>query len=328
MKPDQERVRTLLTETITLLCKNGLHFKKQLRVQGLLGVTLDDDEVFIVHLNETLEEKSVACRASEESVQNANEVSASQERALSNGSPNRRLRKRRQFQSRSAVSAEEVESEASPTVEEAFPRSRLEISQLDSTAEVAKHAPDSCHSYDATSPVPVKQEPNDDDLIVVEKAVPPKRHRLCGKSPNLIESPKQHTSDDTTRERNSISNRTHLSDPACTSELRSQKSSVSTKTELPDDDPEFDVSGPSKFGMPNETPVQQLYNVAMSENLWPESQCLSDTAGSVQRFSAGNITDVSWTSVPQQNRADCFPAPTVSIENSRKAIAASGGIEL
>ena len=51
-KPEQERVRTLLTETVTLLCKNGLQFKKQLKVQGLLGITLDEKDVFVVHINE------------------------------------------------------------------------------------------------------------------------------------------------------------------------------------------------------------------------------------------------------------------------------------
>lgn len=313
MKPDQERVRTLLTETITLLCKNGLHFKKQLRVQGLLGVTLDDDEVFIVHLNETLEEKSTACRISEESVQNSDEVSASRERAVSNGSPNRRIRKRRQFQNRSAISAEEVESEASLTIEDAPCSSQLEISHSESTAEVGKHSSDSCHSFDTTSSVPVKQEPKDDnDLIVIEKTIPPKRNRLCGKSQN----PQQGTSDNTTRERNRMSDRTPMSDPACSSELKIRELSISTKTELPDDDQEFDASGPLKFGMPNETPVQSLYNVAMNENLWTESQCMSDPVSNVQRFSAANIPDVSWASMSQQNRTDCFPTPAVSIENS------------
>jgi len=54
MKEDQERVRALLTDTITLLCTNGLSFQRKLRVQGLLGITIDDDEVFIVDIHETL----------------------------------------------------------------------------------------------------------------------------------------------------------------------------------------------------------------------------------------------------------------------------------
>ena len=57
MKPDQDRVRMLLTDTITLLCKNGLHFQKEMRIQGLLGITLDNDDVFLVHINESLNDR-------------------------------------------------------------------------------------------------------------------------------------------------------------------------------------------------------------------------------------------------------------------------------
>lgn len=52
MKPDHERVRSLLMETVTLLCRNGLHYDKELKIEGLLGITLDDKDVFIVHINE------------------------------------------------------------------------------------------------------------------------------------------------------------------------------------------------------------------------------------------------------------------------------------
>ena len=52
MKPDQERVKNLLTDTVTLLCRNGLSFQDELRVEGLIGITLDNHEVFLVHLNE------------------------------------------------------------------------------------------------------------------------------------------------------------------------------------------------------------------------------------------------------------------------------------
>ena len=52
MKADQERVRNLLTDTVTLLCKNGLQYQTELRVQGVLGITIDNNDVFIVHINE------------------------------------------------------------------------------------------------------------------------------------------------------------------------------------------------------------------------------------------------------------------------------------
>jgi hypothetical protein len=54
MRPDHERLRALLTDTITCLCRNGLQFEQNICVQGLLGITLDNSEVFIVHINETM----------------------------------------------------------------------------------------------------------------------------------------------------------------------------------------------------------------------------------------------------------------------------------
>ncbi len=54
MKAEQERLRSLLTDTVTLLCRNGLQYSTELRVQGLLGITLDDKDVFLVQFNEKL----------------------------------------------------------------------------------------------------------------------------------------------------------------------------------------------------------------------------------------------------------------------------------
>ena len=56
VKPEQDRVRNLLTDTVTLLCKNGLTYGKEMKVQGLLGITLDEDEVFVVHFNEKFDD--------------------------------------------------------------------------------------------------------------------------------------------------------------------------------------------------------------------------------------------------------------------------------
>lgn len=73
MKADQERVKTLLADTVTLLCKNGLFFSKQLKVQGLLGITVDDDEVFIVHIDELFKD-GVASQSTLPSATNPNVV--------------------------------------------------------------------------------------------------------------------------------------------------------------------------------------------------------------------------------------------------------------
>lgn len=51
MNADQERLKMLLTETISLLCQRGLTFRQELHVQGLLGITVDGN-VFLVPINE------------------------------------------------------------------------------------------------------------------------------------------------------------------------------------------------------------------------------------------------------------------------------------
>jgi len=54
LKADQERVRALLTDTVVLLCRNGLTFKRNLTLQGLIAVTTDDSDVFVVQINDIM----------------------------------------------------------------------------------------------------------------------------------------------------------------------------------------------------------------------------------------------------------------------------------
>lgn len=51
---DQERLKNLLIETITLLCKNGLDFQSEFSVDALIGITLDQKDVFLVTIKETV----------------------------------------------------------------------------------------------------------------------------------------------------------------------------------------------------------------------------------------------------------------------------------
>jgi hypothetical protein len=53
MTSDQERVRALLAETVGLLCRKGLQYNIGLKVQGLIGITLDNEQVLLVHINES-----------------------------------------------------------------------------------------------------------------------------------------------------------------------------------------------------------------------------------------------------------------------------------
>ena len=45
-------MRKLLSDTISLLCKNGLSYTQEFQIEGLLGITLDRKDVLLVNINE------------------------------------------------------------------------------------------------------------------------------------------------------------------------------------------------------------------------------------------------------------------------------------
>lgn len=49
-----QRLKELLTDTITLLCKNGLEFEHELSVDALIGVTLDKKQVVLLSIRENV----------------------------------------------------------------------------------------------------------------------------------------------------------------------------------------------------------------------------------------------------------------------------------
>jgi len=57
MKADQARLRDLLTQTISLMCRNGLEFSCNLRLEGLLAVTVDGTDIFVIHMDETVTDR-------------------------------------------------------------------------------------------------------------------------------------------------------------------------------------------------------------------------------------------------------------------------------
>ena len=54
IKPDHQKVKQILIDAISILCKNGLAFKSELCIEGLLGITLDNNEIFLVNIKETM----------------------------------------------------------------------------------------------------------------------------------------------------------------------------------------------------------------------------------------------------------------------------------
>ena len=49
-----QRVKSLLIEAVVLLCKNSVHYNSKLNIEGLLGVTVDSSDVFLVNINQTV----------------------------------------------------------------------------------------------------------------------------------------------------------------------------------------------------------------------------------------------------------------------------------
>ena len=61
-KQEQARVSSLLLDTVALLCKNGLTYRREMKIQGTLGITLDDDSVFVVQINENVSDQQTPKR--------------------------------------------------------------------------------------------------------------------------------------------------------------------------------------------------------------------------------------------------------------------------
>ncbi|KAK2146195.1 hypothetical protein LSH36_625g01004 [Paralvinella palmiformis] len=87
LKADQERVKTLLRDTITLLCRNGLTFKSKFSIEALIGVTLDDSDVFLVSINELI--RSEKAHTKESSVSNSHRESDNNQKKSNRNIPDK-----------------------------------------------------------------------------------------------------------------------------------------------------------------------------------------------------------------------------------------------
>ena len=56
IRTEKNRIRTLVVDTITLLCKNGLPGNASFAIEGCIGVTSlnDEDDVFLINIKETI----------------------------------------------------------------------------------------------------------------------------------------------------------------------------------------------------------------------------------------------------------------------------------
>lgn len=54
LKKAENQVKILLAETILSMCRNTLNYHAEICVEGLLGITLDNEEIFLVNINQTI----------------------------------------------------------------------------------------------------------------------------------------------------------------------------------------------------------------------------------------------------------------------------------
>ena len=55
---DHDRLVHMLKESILLMCKNSLSFDVELSVEGLLGITVDKRDIFLVNINEVFQSET------------------------------------------------------------------------------------------------------------------------------------------------------------------------------------------------------------------------------------------------------------------------------
>ena len=55
-KDDKQRLKSLISETLILLCKNGLstEVKSEFCIDGVIGITLDTEELLLVAINQVM----------------------------------------------------------------------------------------------------------------------------------------------------------------------------------------------------------------------------------------------------------------------------------
>lgn len=90
-KKDQVRLKELMKEAVTVLCKNKLTFESKFRVEGLLGITVDDKDVMLINIGEDVvrEDSNDTCEVYQLTPLPAEEITPKEELAAtgSDGEP-------------------------------------------------------------------------------------------------------------------------------------------------------------------------------------------------------------------------------------------------
>lgn len=157
---EKDKVRALLVEAITVLCKNGLSYNAELSVEGLIGITLDKKDVFLVNINQSF----ISSDAEVSEDEGKTSISIKSEKH----SPSKRARRRTSGSKRVMSDRSDAEDDSHSMTGDSLPdTSRLSGGE---PAHKRKHSETSSIDPD----VSVKQEQFDDeddddeDLIIMQ----------------------------------------------------------------------------------------------------------------------------------------------------------------
>ena len=171
MKQDHQRVQNMLLSTVGMLCKNALQFNSELKVEGLIGITLDNDEVFLVNINEKFaseSENTLITKAGTESRNRAHtdsiqgkrkhsEILAAQEHLVVEIAPTE------------GTEESNTHSEPEPGIVAQIPSSPKKRKKRRSSKNSENNGAVPAEEYSNNSgSLVIKPEPLDDDLILVD----------------------------------------------------------------------------------------------------------------------------------------------------------------
>lgn len=203
LKKAENQVKILLAETILSMCRNTLNYHAEICVEGLLGITLDNEEIFLVNINQTIKNqidtpgkaassKENLKRSRKEDVGSDTEPESSSNESESSSTKKRRKRVRRKKHKGEKGSGSEngeladVSANADQTLqsdETDRKFSQVNLEQTDGSEQYYENSnqtagDDSYTEEGAPSSVnvTVKQEPpggpeSDDDLVFVKQEV-------------------------------------------------------------------------------------------------------------------------------------------------------------
>ncbi len=162
-------VRTMLSDTILALCRNTLPYNIKFSVEGLLGITIDDKDIFLVNINEIIQKEGAAARKREgdrdSSVKSKHSESndsgeSSQDEELGSTQKKRRRKRKRSKEKQPEIESSEIE-ESDTNMSGVFPNQPSNNEDDSTSQQDNKFYNLKTETVDSDEIVFIKEEPSD-----------------------------------------------------------------------------------------------------------------------------------------------------------------------